>query len=106
MIVIVTAMDKEYDLISEWIAKNWLDYKNVQNIALIKSGIGKVNAASCLTEFLSSNTSSKVTRVISVGCAGAAVAGAAGDQGQPQGLRWLGQGVIIRAESGSSDESA
>lgn len=40
MIVIVTAMDKEYDLISEWIAKNWLDYKNVQNIALIKSGIG------------------------------------------------------------------
>lgn len=75
MIVIVTAMDKEYDLISEWIAKNWLDYKNVQNIALIKSGIGKVNAASCLTEFLSSNTSSKVTRVISVGCAGAAVAG-------------------------------
>lgn len=52
MIVIVTAMDKEYDLISEWIAKNWLDYKNVQNIALIKSGIGKVNAASCLTEFL------------------------------------------------------
>ena len=43
MIVIVTAMDKEYDLISEWIAKNWLDYKNVQNIALIKSGIGKVN---------------------------------------------------------------
>lgn len=48
MIVIVTAMDKEYDLISEWIAKNWLDYKNVQNIALIKSGIGKVNAASLL----------------------------------------------------------
>ena len=46
MIVIVTAMDKEYDLISEWIAKKWLDYKNVQNIALIKSGIGKVNAAS------------------------------------------------------------
>lgn len=34
MIVIVTAMDKEYDLISEWIVKNWLDYKNVQNIAV------------------------------------------------------------------------
>ncbi len=36
MIVIVTAMDKEYDLISEWIAKNWLDYKNdgLQRIGL------------------------------------------------------------------------
>lgn len=41
MIVIVTAMDKEYDLISEWIVKNWFDNKNIQNIDLIKSGIGK-----------------------------------------------------------------
>lgn len=70
MIVIVTAMDKEYNLIREWLAK-----ANVKNTALLKTGVGKVNAASGLSDFLSSVTSDVVTRVISVGCAGAAVAG-------------------------------
>lgn len=70
MIVIVTAMDKEYDLIREWLMKS-----DMQNTVLFKTGIGKVNAAIGLTDFLSSVANDVVTRVISVGCAGAAVAG-------------------------------
>ena len=49
MIVIVTAMDKEYDLIREWLMKS-----DMQNTVLFKTGIGKVNAAIGLTDFLSS----------------------------------------------------
>lgn len=48
MIVIVTAMDKEYDLIREWLMKS-----DMQNTVLFKTGIGKVNAAIGLTDFLS-----------------------------------------------------
>lgn len=70
MIVIVTAMDKEYNLIREWLMKS-----DMQNTVLFKTGIGKVNAAIGLTDFLSSVANDVVTRVISVGCAGAAVAG-------------------------------
>lgn len=62
MIVIVTAMDKEYDLISEWLMKS-----DMQNTVLFKTGIGKVNAAIGLTDFLSSVANDVVTRVISVG---------------------------------------
>lgn len=68
MIVIVTAMDKEYDLIREWLMKS-----DMQNMVLFKEGIGKVNAAIGLTEILSSVAKDVVTRVISVGCAGAAI---------------------------------
>lgn len=66
MIVVVTAMDKEYNLIEKWLEKS-----EVSDVTLIKTGIGKVNAASTLSEFLVSTKG--VDKVLSVGCAGAAI---------------------------------
>lgn len=75
MIVIATAMDKEYALIEKHIEKphwyiKWL--KGVlagKEILLLKTGIGKVNAASALAEVISSFEN--IESVIAVGCAGA-----------------------------------
>ena len=79
MIVIATAMDKEYDLIRKGLkdisiddGENYSGHLKDQKVLLFKSGIGKVNAAFGLAYLLYSLDN--VERVISVGCAGAAVA--------------------------------
>ena len=78
MIVIATAMDKEYDLIKRRMedisidGKKYTGHLKTKKVCLIKSGIGKVNAAFGLASLL--YFLDNVERVISVGCAGAAVA--------------------------------
>lgn len=67
-ILLVTAMDKEYDIILKAKEKGSI---SKDRIFLMKTGIGKVNAAGSLSEFLAS--ADHIDRVISVGCAGAAV---------------------------------
>lgn len=67
-ILIVTAMDKEYELVLKAMNDGVINKRNT--IYLMKTGIGKVNAASSLAEFLCSVD--HIDRVISIGCAGAA----------------------------------
>lgn len=77
MIVIATAMDKEYDLINKRLVETHIEAGNKRgllngkDVLLIKTGIGKVNAVYGLTYLLYSIE--HVEKVISVGCAGAAV---------------------------------
>lgn len=76
MIIIATAMDKEYDLIKKHLEKSRDEKGNLRGILkdkdvlLCKTGVGKVNAAFELASLLSLEITE---RVISVGCAGAAV---------------------------------
>lgn len=78
MIVITTAMDKEYELVKKRLKNphdengNSIGLLKDKNVLLVKTGIGKVNAAYGLAYLLYSLDN--VERVISVGCAGAAVA--------------------------------
>lgn len=77
MIVIATAMDKEYELVKKRLEEPSIEDGKQEGILkdkqilLYKSGIGKVNAAFGLAYLLYSLDN--VERVISVGCAGAAV---------------------------------
>ena len=77
MIVIVTAMDKEYDIVKKHLKDSYDEkgnqrgFLNDKEVLLVKTGIGKVNSAFALANILYSW--SNVERVISVGCAGAAV---------------------------------
>lgn len=63
--VVVTAMENEYKILSELLKKNHI------NCAIVKTGIGKVNAAIKLNSFLENYP--RVNRVISIGCAGATI---------------------------------
>lgn len=77
MIVITTAMDNEYELVKSHLEgahryKGHIrGYLACEEVILLKTGIGKVNAASSLAEILCSLV--QIDEVISVGCAGAAV---------------------------------
>lgn len=81
MIAILTAMEKEYDLVksalsspkyegnySDDVCFGWIGHEYV---ILVKTGIGKVNAAYALSSLLERQHG--IERVISLGCAGAAV---------------------------------
>lgn len=76
MIGIITAMQKEYDLIKNTlveIKECGSDYVygtiGHKQVVLCKSGIGKVNAVLALSEMV---REFNITKVISIGCAGAA----------------------------------
>lgn len=77
MIVITTAMSKEYALIKSHMS-NIFDTESYltgdiagHSVALLETGIGKVNAAGELTSFLR-GCSRNIEVVIAIGCAGAA----------------------------------
>lgn len=78
MIVIVTAMDKEYEIVKKHLENSHKENGGLRglfkdkDVLLIKTGIGKVNAAFGLTHSLCSL--GNVERVVSIGCACAAVA--------------------------------
>lgn len=65
-VVITTAMNKEYNLVIKALGK--IEIRENDTIYIIKTGIGKVNAAHALSKFMSKT--GKIDKVISVGCAG------------------------------------
>lgn len=79
MIVLTTAMKKEFDAIAALFKNETIhtrdfcrgSFKSAQDVALICTGTGKVNAAMSITKVL--HTDAHIERVISLGCAGAAV---------------------------------
>lgn len=78
MICVMTAMRKEFELFADVVNNVCQKETNLvvgrigaQNVCVVLSGIGKVNAALCLCEILRQY---KISKVISVGCAGAAQA--------------------------------
>lgn len=76
MIGIITAMQKEFDLIADAVTDGTHESDYIigrignQSVMVVHSGIGKVNAACRLVEML--NIEPSITKVISIGCAGAA----------------------------------
>ncbi len=77
MIVLATAMDKEYSLVKGHL-ENVFDTESYvsgslagRSVVLLNTGIGKVNAAAALASFLR-GCSKDIECVIAIGCAGAA----------------------------------
>lgn len=70
--ILTTAMEKEYDVINKSVKKCNLMERWGTSLYVQRTGIGKVNAASHLTELLEDNMDETFDRVISIGCAGAA----------------------------------
>lgn len=70
--ILTTAMEKEYDVINKSVKKCNLMERWGTSLYVQRTGIGKVNAASHLTELLEDNMNETFDRVISIGCAGAA----------------------------------